>query len=149
MIRLATPDDIPTLLKMIAGLAAHHGDPSLATHDTLMRDLFGPVHWARALIAEIDGVPVGYAALIPRASLHNGTRGMDMHHLFVAAEHRGRGIGRALIAACEGEVRTLGGTFMLVGTDPDNHDAQAVYDHAGFTRRGSGGVQFVKPLKRD
>lgn len=148
-IRSACPTDIPALLEMVAALAAHHGDPSHASEASLRRDLFGSPDWGRALIAEDAGRALGYAALIPRASLQNGTRGADLHHLFVVKDARGRGVGRALLAAAEAEVRALGGHFLLVSTAPDNRQAQAFYAHCGFAERQSGGVHFHKSLGDD
>lgn len=148
-IRPARIEDIPALLEMVAALAAHHGDPSHATEASLRRDLFGSPDWGRALIAEAGGRALGYAALIPRASLQNGTRGMDLHHLFVAEEARGRGVGRALIGAAEAELRALGGSFLLVGTAPGKRAAQEIYRHCGFVERAPGGVQFSKSLMDD
>lgn len=140
MIRPATPDDLPDLLDMVTALAAHHGDPCRATLDSLTRDLMGG-DWARALIA-----PQGYATLIPRASLQNGTRGMDMHHLFVRPAARGTGLGRALVTACIDHCRTIGCTFLLVGTHPDNTRAQSFYRALGFQPREGRRAEFMLPL---
>lgn len=143
MIRPATPDDIPSLLRLIAALAAHHGDASVASPATLCRDLFSQPDWAQALI---DDAGRGYAVLIPRASFQNGSRGMDMHHLYVDPDARGTGLGRALVQACADRVRALGGTWMVVGTHPDNRAAQAFYRAQGFTDRGTTPPQFLLKL---
>lgn len=142
-IRAATPDDIPDLLRMIAALSAHHGDQSRASADSLTRDLFS-APWAHCLIACAPD-PVGYAILVPRTVIHAGRRGMELHHLYVEDSHRGTGLGRALIAACETHIRDIGGLAVTVGTDPQNTAAQAFYERRGFERYDPG-VRFYKPL---
>lgn len=140
-VRPATESDIPDVLVMIAALAAHHGDACLATLETVQRDLFGAERSGNCLIA-CGPEAVGYAVLVPRLSLQNGRRGADMHHLYVAPNTRGMGVGRALIEACKSQVSAQGGTFLLVGTHPDNHAAQAFYERSGFERRAGGGPQY-------
>jgi GNAT superfamily N-acetyltransferase len=48
----------------------------------------------------------------------------DIHHLFVAQDHRGRGVGTALTAV-KHHANTHG--VRLIGTDPDNATAIAAY----------------------
>ena len=55
--------------------------------------------WHHLLVATIGEQVVAYASLMPIGQLQFGARGMDMHHLFVLKEHRGAGVGRALINA--------------------------------------------------
>ncbi len=100
VIRNAKPRDLPELNAMIAALAAHHGDAAAITPDKLERDLFGPLPWITALVADSgeDGL-IGYAILVPLYRAQEGKRGMDLHHLFVRDGQRGNGIGHHLVAA--------------------------------------------------
>ncbi len=133
--RDATPDDIPHLIRMISALASHHGDDASLDAKTLAADLFGPAPWIYALVAEVDGTPIGYAALCPLMQLQFGARGMDMHHLFVDAGFRGCGVGKTLIDAAQTRAKGLGCRYMTVSTHPDNTDAQKVYLACGFEAR--------------
>jgi GNAT superfamily N-acetyltransferase len=133
--RPAAPSDIPKLLDGITQLATHHGDTATATAETLARDLFGPLPWMHALMAETGQSVTGYAILLPLAQLQYGKRGMDLHHLFTWPEHRKTGTGRALLLAAQAYARNLGCTYMTVGTHPDNADAPAYYLQHGFTPR--------------
>ena len=71
----------------------------------LLRDGFGENPKFRALIAEWEGSPAGYALFFPYYSTWAGA-GLFLEDLFVRAQLRGRGIGKALLAsvariACE------------------------------------------------
>ena len=92
-IRAAKRHDLPELNEMIALLAAHHGDAAGMTPDKLERDLFGPMPWIQALVADSGEGLMGYAILVPLYRADTGTRGMDLHHLFVRDGQRGNGIG--------------------------------------------------------
>ncbi len=66
-------------------------------------------------------------ALIPTLVLHRGAPRLDIHHLFVAQDHRGRGVGTALIKAVKHHAKTLGVSRLSIGTVPDNATATAAY----------------------
>ena len=137
IMRSAARSDVERILSMVRALAHHHGDIPDVSAKTLERDIFGEIPWIYALIAEVDGRVVGYAALCPMIKLEMGERGIDMHHLFVEAEFRGSGIGRRLINASMAKARELNCASMTVSTHPDNANAQAVYLACGFEQRHS------------
>jgi GNAT superfamily N-acetyltransferase len=134
--------DLPCVLEMVQGLAAHHGDVAQVTLADLRRDCLGEVPWARVLVAAKSGKVLGYAALCPLVQMQFGVRGMDMHHLFVAADARGSGVGRALIDASIALTKSLGCRYMTVGTHPDNEEAAQVYRAAGFDSLPPPGPRF-------
>lgn len=136
-------DDLPEILHMIVGLAAHHDDIADVSLPQLERDLCGPHPWFTVLVAEgATGALLGYAALTPIGQLQFGARGMDMHHLFVRAQARGTGVGSGLLRACLATARQMGCDFMSVGTHPDNHGAAQFYEARGFLRRSDSGARF-------
>ena len=57
-----------------------------------------------------------------------------LNDLFVLSEHRGKGIGRALIEASREVVRARGADHLEWFTATDNHTAQRLYDSTGATR---------------
>ena len=147
ILRPAARPDLPELLGLVEALTRHHDDAPKVTLDSLSRDFFGVEPWFRVVVAEVAGVVVGYAALLPRARLGFGQRGLDLHHLFVAQGHRRRGIGASLVAAAVDLARDLDCDYMVIGTHPDNVQAQAYYPRLGFQRdQGAGGVRFYKLL---
>ncbi len=60
--------------------------------------MFGPRPTAEALLAECEGTPVGFALFFQNFSTFRGQPGIYLEDLFVRPEHRGRGIGKALLA---------------------------------------------------
>lgn len=141
-VRDAIEQDIPHLQMMINALAYHHSDTPQIDTKALKRDIFGKIPWIYVLVAEIGKNVVGYAALCPLIQLQFGSRGMDMHHLFVEEEFRGVGVGKSLIEASMQKARNLACIYMTVGTHADNTDAQAVYLACGFEVRHGSSTRF-------
>jgi GNAT superfamily N-acetyltransferase len=113
-LRPATPADIPQILAFIRDLATYEREPDAvhATEADLVRDGFGPVKRFDCIIAELNEngatVPVGFALYFHNYSTWRGHSGIHIEDLYVSLEHRGKGIGKALltrvaaIAAAEG-----------------------------------------------
>jgi GNAT superfamily N-acetyltransferase len=89
------------LLSLIRALAAYEKKPHkvVATESDLARDLFGLHPKFRALIAEWDGKPAGYASFFYFYSTYEGRAALFLEDLFVLEEFRKHGIGKALLAA--------------------------------------------------
>jgi GNAT superfamily N-acetyltransferase len=101
MIRLARPDDVPTLALLIRQLARYERleHEVSARDDDLRRDLFGERPRAEALIAEAAGTAVGFALFFHNYSTFLARRGLYLEDLYVVPEHRRRGWGRALLGS--------------------------------------------------
>jgi GNAT superfamily N-acetyltransferase len=99
-IRPARPDDCGTIAQLIRELAVYERleDQARATPDDLKRNLFGPRPYAEALVAEVDGEPVGFALFFHNFSTFRGQPGIYLEDLFVRPGSRSRGIGRAFLA---------------------------------------------------
>lgn len=110
-IRDCHPDDAETLANLIRALAIYEKleHEARATPDDLRRHLFGPRPAAGAILAEADGGAVGFALFFPTFSTFRGQPGLYLEDLFVLPDHRGRGIGKALIAAVAAEAIARGG----------------------------------------
>ena len=100
-IRTATRDDVPTLLSLIRELATYERkrEKAVATEADLLRDAFGPAPKFRALIAEWEGEPAGYASFFYFYSTFRGRAALFLEDLFVLDRLRGKGIGKALLVA--------------------------------------------------
>jgi GNAT superfamily N-acetyltransferase len=91
--------DVPVLLRFIRDLAAYEklAHEVVATEEGLRRTLFGERPYAEAVIARLDGTPAGFALFFHSYSTFLGKPGVYLEDLFVAPEHRGKGIGKALL----------------------------------------------------
>jgi len=100
LIRPATVNDVALLRTMIRELAEYERELDMVeiTEADLMRDGFGANPKFRALIAEWEEQPAGYALFFGYYSTWTGM-GLFLEDLFVREGFRGRGIGRALFAA--------------------------------------------------
>ncbi|MBZ5705374.1 MAG: GNAT family N-acetyltransferase [Acidobacteriia bacterium] len=98
-IRPATVQDVPLLSTLIRELAEYEKelDAVEITESELARDGFGPDPKFRALIAEWDGQPAGYAFFFDFYSTWTG-RHLFLEDLFVRLQFRGKGIGKSLMA---------------------------------------------------
>ena len=97
-IRPATRDDVPVILRFVRELAAFEREPDAveATEAMLDRALFDE-RAAEAMIAERDGVPVGFALFFHNFSTWTGKKGLYLEDLYVTPEARGSGVGTALL----------------------------------------------------
>ena len=80
------------------------------------------------LVATVDGEVVGCGAV---RSLDDADA--EIKRMYVMPSFRGRGIGRALLGALEGEARSLGATRLVLETGERMPEAVAFYERAGFT----------------
>jgi GNAT superfamily N-acetyltransferase len=110
-IRPTTPADVPTILRFIHELAHYerHPEAVIATEADILRDGWGlaangithltpaPPPRFRALIAERDGIPAGFALYFTSYSTWLGHHGIRLEDLYVTPALRGQGIGRALL----------------------------------------------------
>lgn len=100
-IRPATREDVPQLLALIRQLAAYEkkADRVRTTEADLLRDGFGPQPRFRALLAEWNGQPAGYASTFYFYSTYQGRSAIFIEDLFVPDKFRSKGIGKSLLAA--------------------------------------------------
>ncbi len=91
--------DVPLIAELIRGLARYEKleQEVTMTEEKLTDTLFGERRYAETLIAEDDGEAVGFALFFHNFSTFLAQPGIYLEDLFVVPEHRGGGIGRALL----------------------------------------------------
>jgi GNAT superfamily N-acetyltransferase len=101
MIRPATPADVPTIARLIRGLAEYEKlSHAVALEESrLHKHLFGPRPYAEVLLAEEDGVVVGFALFFHSYSTFVCKPCIYLEDLFVIPESRGKGHGKGLLIA--------------------------------------------------
>jgi GNAT superfamily N-acetyltransferase len=97
LIRPAVPDDVPLLTMLIHEFAEFEHDQAFVTEEGLLRDGFGSQPKFRALIAEWNSQPAGYALFYDHYASFQG-RGIFLEDLFVRPHFRRKGVGMALFA---------------------------------------------------
>lgn len=98
-IRAAAPADLSLILQLIRELAEYEklAHEAQASEAALREHLFGPRPYCESLIAELDGVPVGFALFFHNYSTFVGKPGLYLEDLFVRPAARGKGAGKALL----------------------------------------------------
>lgn len=101
MIRSATIDDVPALIRLVRDLAEYEKEPeaAVATEDDFRAALFPPAGEPKVFadVAEVDGVVVGMAMWFYTFSTWTGRHGIWLEDLYVQPEQRGSGVGKALL----------------------------------------------------
>ena len=98
-LRPATRGDTAELLRLIRGLAKYEKLEAMATGTEAMlaESLFGVRPAAEAVLAEVGGRAVGFALFFTTYSTFLCKPGLYLEDVFVEPEHRGLGIGKALL----------------------------------------------------
>jgi GNAT superfamily N-acetyltransferase len=96
----ANESDIPIILSFIRKLAEYEKMSHLvvATEENIREHVFGANPVVEVLLAYWDEEPVGFALYLRNFSTFLGQAGIYLEDLFVDPEHRGKGIGKALLA---------------------------------------------------
>jgi len=102
VVRPLVAADTPRLLALIDGLADYEklARPDAAARQRLAADAVAEPPRFRTLLAEVDGVVVGYAIYFFTYSTFSARPTLYLEDIFVQPEQRGRGAGLALFRAC-------------------------------------------------
>lgn len=108
-VRKATENDILLIENMIKGLATYEKRPQdmTGTKEALHYWLFEK-NIATALIAEYNGVPVGYAIYYPIFASFAAKGGVHLEDMFLKEENRRGGLGTKFFSAIEEFVKQDG-----------------------------------------
>lgn len=116
-------DDVHAFWAAQAGVGLNESDGRQPIADYLRRND------GMSLVVRDDGKVI--AAILCG---HDGRRGY-LHHLAVAASHRGQGIGKSLVQRCLHRLGQLGISKCNVFIFDDNAEGQAFWQAVGFRHR--------------
>lgn len=130
------PAELERLLPLIASYQRFYEveDIDEERNRSFFRRFVAPSEDGMLIGARRDGELVGYACLYWHFSSTQAAETVLMNDLFVSAELRGQGVGRALIEASAAVARERGAAHLEWATAPDNFTAQALYDSTGAAR---------------
>ena len=99
-IRKAQAEDIPTIFQFIKKLAVYEKLEHEVTgsEEELEKTLFCDKPFAEVLIAEMDGLSIGFALFFHSYSTFLTQPGIYLEDLFVLPEYRGMGAGKLLLS---------------------------------------------------
>ena len=99
-IRDADESDCRLILSFIRELAEYERllHEVEATEEILNHSLFSNQPYARVIIGEFQGQPVGYALFFNNFSTFTGRPGIYLEDLYVTPDMRGKGFGKSLLA---------------------------------------------------
>lgn len=95
------------------------------------------------LIAELDGQPAGCAFLVTQIDYFNERPHAHLSVLAVDKPAEGRGVGSALLSACEEWARARGSDRLTLSALVTNARARGLYERRGF---GGEYIRYVLPL---
>jgi predicted N-acetyltransferase YhbS len=128
-LRDATPADLPTLLALVhQAFEEYRGqlDPPSGAHAETLQTLRDALDTGFALLAGVDGQPVG-CVFYHRASDH-----VYLGRLSVLGSHRGAGLGGALTDEVERRARAMGAPHVELGVRIALPALRAYYERRGY-----------------
>src|SRR4051794_37721688 len=144
------PDDVVTIRPAtaadaapIAELLGQLGYPCEASAVPERLSRLGAGHDAAAIVAVLDGTVVGLATMHSRIVLHSADPVAQLTALVVPETRRGRGVGRALVAAADAWARERGAKRLVVTTALHREDAPRFYERLGFSHTGR---RYARPI---
>jgi GNAT superfamily N-acetyltransferase len=151
---LDRPDHQATVLAMVDAYSRDPmGDGAPLSAEARERLIPGlRAHPTTLVFLAFDGdTPVGVAVCFLGFSTFAAKPLVNLHDVCVVPTHRGRGVGRALLAAVEARARELGCCKLTLEVLDQNHRALRTYTAAGFKRYslqpGAGEAIFLtKPI---
>lgn len=130
-VRAATPDDAPAIARLIRQFSNEDGYDSPITAAEVETLAFGPRPRFGVLIADQAGEPVGYVLHYPSFDTDHAAKGLYLQDVYVIPAARGRGIGRAMMAAAARLCVAEGGQYLFWNALERNADGRAFYHRIG------------------
>jgi GNAT superfamily N-acetyltransferase len=142
-IRRATIDDAETIARLLGEL----GYPTSAEAIPARLHVLDAEGSAVFIAADGDGMAVGLAAATRHSALHTDAPVAYITALVTSSSARGRGVGRALVGACESWAREQGCGRLSLTSAEQRADAHAFYPRVGLPYTGRRFAKVLEPLR--
>ena len=134
--RTATTADLSTVLALLRDFYAEDGATYDAEADAALLALLADPNLGRVvLIVDEEGLAVGYVVVAFGYSLEFRGKDAFVDELYVAPNHRGRGLGKGALRAAEACCHEAGLRALHLEVRPDNTQARRLYASAGYADR--------------
>lgn len=133
-IRAARTGDDATLVDIDAATWSESSSPGPAP--TGPYSFFDRTRPENVLVAEVEGVVVGYVSITNTIPLPSHEHVLQIDGLAVTPESGRRGIGRRLVAAAVAEAQARGARKLSLRVLGSNQGAQCLYASSGFVVEG-------------
>ncbi len=136
-VRPAGPADLAALVPLFdAYRGFYHQAPDLPKVSRFLEDrLRNRDSFVFLACVEGEVLPAGFTQLYPVFSSVTIGRALILNDLFVAPNHRGRGVAQALLARAAAFGRETGARYLELATQITNTSAQRLYERAGWVRQ--------------
>jgi len=132
---LSNPRDAQGVLEVLDSYASDPvggGEPLPEDVRSRLPSMLPEVPNALVLLAFDDDRPIGVAVCFFGFSTFRARPLLNIHDLAVLPQYRGRGVGRALLAAAENQAQRRGCCKLTLEVQDDNARARALYQRFGF-----------------
>ena len=142
-IRDARAQDVEALLDLYGQLGSPADTPSAETALAALDDV-DALPGMRLVVAVLDGRPIGTVtmAVLPNLT-HHARPFAQVENLVVDSEHRGRGVGRALMAWCEETARAAGCYKVQLQSRNRRREAHRFYRREGYRASSVGFRKYL------
>ena len=132
----ATPDDLAAVLDLVR---RYHAFEAIAFDENAVTRTLAPLlqhgEVGRIWLIERDAATIGYVALCFGYSIELGGRDAFVDEMYILEEHRGEGIGKAVLAEIQTRARSLGVKALHLEVERGNDRARKLYLSLGFQSR--------------
>jgi len=132
---IASATELPQLVELLGILFAqeHELSPDPEKQRRALELILADPSRARIYVAREGGKAIAMAALHYTTSTAEGGKVAGLEDCVVHPEHRGKGVGKALLEYVVTKARAEGVLRVMLLTDGDNTRARALYRKLGFT----------------
>ena len=132
-VREATKNDIDVIFELIITFARHQNLEKFfeTNKEEMLKSGFGPSAKFGFLLAEIDGLPIGFVSYVWSYSIWLGADYMHIDDLYVLSEFRGEKAGEALMLGANQLCKSRGGKRLKWEVQQDNLQAIKFYKRLG------------------
>ncbi len=142
LIRRFRRSDARATAELLRKLAAFHGEQAFGKPGHFLKYALGANKLSPTWLAVSGEKAVGFIVLDYGMNYLRGTLSTRVDLLFVEESHRGRGIGKALIAAAVRDALKKGCKRFTIGASSKNALSNKVYAKLGLTKRKKDHVDY-------